>query len=502
MPVESSPVESSPVESSPAESSGTHSSTDPVVGGEQSDPASSWIVELALGLGLLLLVQQLFAPEDPGLLRVSPHPLLALVAVVAVRHGNPAGLLGGLVAAVLHVVAQALTAQGGGAAWALRAVRPEVPLELLAAGGLLAELVRGTREDLRQARAARKVALEHAQSADAAACEMAARFADVERRLVEPAAQVAQLHRHVSRLDSLDEPELLCALVDVVREHLGAGAAWVYLVDGTRLVPRASVGAALGVEAQPERSEVAALCEIARRETRVASPRDLSPPVESAAGRAPRTIGLAAPLLGRRGAVLGVVAADAVPFLALTDATERVLEMLADMGARALERARLVRRSRVIDEATGLATYAYLCDRLAEELHRSRRHQTPLSVLVACVARADEVPASAREGLLVVLAHTLRDVLRQTDVAGHFRQPMGVAAILPCTDADGAGIVATRLREAVAALQLHPHEDGAQLSLAVGTVSATESTRSPADLVAAAEATALAAGGSSEGSPA
>jgi hypothetical protein len=61
--------------------------------------AHPYLLELGGGLLLLVVVNVLLWPRDPGFLDVRPNPALVLVVVLAARHGLRAGLVSGLVTA-------------------------------------------------------------------------------------------------------------------------------------------------------------------------------------------------------------------------------------------------------------------------------------------------------------------------------------------------------------------------------------------------------------------
>ena len=83
------------------------------------------MTEGVLGMGAVVLAGVLLRPEDPLLLTVHPHPLWAIILLVAVRYGNPAGFLCAALSCALHV---------GGSMWQgmllteARAWGPEVDL--------------------------------------------------------------------------------------------------------------------------------------------------------------------------------------------------------------------------------------------------------------------------------------------------------------------------------------------------------------------------------------
>src|SRR5690606_26944288 len=90
------------------------------------------------------------------------------------------------------------------------------------------------------ARAQASAEARRARDLEAATHELGERVAGLERRLIEPAAGGARLHKAALRLEALDEDEIYPALLDLVRDQLGADACEVYALDRGRLEVRAS----------------------------------------------------------------------------------------------------------------------------------------------------------------------------------------------------------------------------------------------------------------------
>jgi diguanylate cyclase (GGDEF)-like protein len=130
-------------------------------------------------------------------------------------------------------------------------------------------------------------------------------------------------------------------------------------------------------------------------------------------------------------------------------------EWLARQASIALENARLhhvVRKQAITDELTGLVNRRRFNEALDDEIERSQRLGTTLSVLLADLDDFkrinDRFGHPAGDQALRDFANLLRVHLRDIDVAGRLGgEEFGV--ILPETDLDGALTVAERLRRHV-----------------------------------------------------
>ncbi|GIW70598.1 MAG: hypothetical protein KatS3mg102_0140 [Planctomycetota bacterium] len=460
-------------------------------GGQSARTRSSPLRWLGEALGLLLLLAALnavLAPDDPGALRLAPHPLYAVPALIGARYGLGGGLGAGLLAGLAHLLAQlhplgagtaALPAPPAGLPWHLD---PTQPLLMLLAGGVLGGLSERLlqREALAQRRA-RQAERERERLAERLVIAEAANR-ELERRIVEPAAGVARLYEAARRLEAMDEEALYPAVLEIASEHLQADRCAIYLLEGELLRLRAE----RGQPPHPERLVPDGLAALALRERRAVSARELllagseTAPAERGGGSgapaaSPAPAGLApllaAPLLDAEQRPFALLAVTAMPFLRLTEASRRILDMIAAWAARAVEKARYVGAMRervVLDEALGVLRASYLQRRLAEELERAQRYRQQVALLVLEVEDWERVPAEGRLVLLRVLVEILLARLRRVDQVFRLERDGALAALLPHTAEEGGRRAAVRLAAAVHALGLAPYAPPAPLGFRIG----------------------------------
>lgn len=129
-----------------------------------------------------------------------------------------------------------------------------------------------------------------------------------------------------------------------------------------------------------------------------------------------------------------------------------------------------------LDHDTGLFSHRYFIDHLAKEWRQAGRRATPLTLICLSIDNfADYQRRYGREegmSCLCTVAQALyRCILRPNDLLARYGEA-GFAVLLPETEADGAALVAQRLRRAVAELAI-PHADAplGVVSLSIGSVS-------------------------------
>jgi diguanylate cyclase (GGDEF)-like protein len=175
---------------------------------------------------------------------------------------------------------------------------------------------------------------------------------------------------------------------------------------------------------------------------------------------------------------------------------EELLEYLAGQAIVSIENASLhetVERQAVTDELTGLANARAFRTILEREIERSRRFQSPLGLVM--VDLDDFKQVNDRHGhqqgdeVLASVAAVLRDFSRDIDAPARYGGEE-LAVVLPQTDAEGAALLAERMREAVERLRV-PRVVGRgslRVTASFGVAAMPDSAGDQEELIAAADA--------------
>ncbi len=133
-----------------------------------------------------------------------------------------------------------------------------------------------------------------------------------------------------------------------------------------------------------------------------------------------------------------------------------------------------------IDDLTQLYNRRYFFERFNQEVERAKRYQRPLSCIIMDIDYFKHVNDSyghlAGDQVLIDIAQILINNCRQSDLAGRYGGEE-LIILLPETEADGAMIIADRIREMI---EEHQTVDGkgavigVTVSMGVASLSGTE----------------------------
>lgn len=197
----------------------------------------------------------------------------------------------------------------------------------------------------------------------------------------------------------------------------------------------------------------------------------------------PQLCAIASLPLRFEGEVVGVMNVGYVRPHLFDDEEIRLLSTLADAAAVTVNNAAMherILKLAVTDDLTGLPNRRRFLEVLRSEMHRARRYQRPLTLLMVDLDRLkqinDQFGHGAGDAMLRGVAQCVRSHVRDTDLPARLGGDE-FAVLLPETSGDGAVAIAERIRASVEKFSVVV--DGATIrsTVSIGLVS-----RSPGDL--------------------
>lgn len=220
--------------------------------------------------------------------------------------------------------------------------------------------------------------------------------------------------------------------------------------------------------------------------------RDFRFPRDAASTGRPVGALAAAPLISAQ-RVLGVLRAEHGQAGAFSPEDLRLLDIVADLAAMAIENARLYVRTAelaVTDDLTGLAVQRYFYERLEEELARARRGDLPVSVLLIDLDHFkqynDAYGHPAGDKLLRTIAQSLRRAQGTGDLIARYGGEE-FAVLLYGVGRDAAARQAEALRAAVADQPIVLRQGPARVTVSIGAAAFPEDGPRKEDLLRAAD---------------
>jgi len=418
----------------------------------------AYLIEVVGGILILLAANLLFWPSDPGFRTTTPHPLLALVAIVAARYGLREALMAALVSAASVLAWTIVEADRvtiglfrGREVWT-------TPLMLVATGFVLGSL--GEQRRRRAVLLQERMASLERELADQAVQFMASAEAkhELELRVSEEQGSLSNLYAAARLMDAVEPERLYPVIVATMRRFLEADACQLYLAEGGILRLRAVEGP------PPARTELPVdegLAGLALRRSAPVSIRDLVR-VGTLEDLQHAPLLLAAPITDGEGTLLGCLTVTRLPFLRLTPTALDRLRVMADWAGRSIMNARRHARvlaSTITDDLFRTYTYAYFQRRLGEEQERAVRYDRPLSVLIVRIAGLELVPLERRPELGRLLARVFSRIVRTTDLVCRYATDDAFAIILPETPPARGEALGERLAEEVHNFHFRPYAD-------------------------------------------
>ncbi len=203
---------------------------------------------------------------------------------------------------------------------------------------------------------------------------------------------------------------------------------------------------------------------------------------------------LAVPMLSR-GRLIGVVEAiDTLSNARFGSEEARLLSLLLEPAAVAVDNAMLLRRSEelsITDDLTKLYNSRFLNATLRREVERSKRYRTPVSLIFLDLdgfkSVNDQHGHLFGSRALIEVGSVLKSTVREIDIVSRFGGDE-FTVILPQTGPEGAQIIADRIRQKIEeTIFLETYGVQVRLTASIGIASFPDHGRTKDDLIARAD---------------
>lgn len=450
------------------------------------------LMEAFLGILFLMVVNVLFFQDDPGFMRVQPHPFLFLTILIASRYGTFDGFITGSLCATIY--AAYLFADKD-----LEFIRQSFEWHqmieaylFVIMGVLLGEIRSMSDREVQEAKKEAEISRLREREAKEALEAVTKVKEELQRRILSAEDPLARFYESASKISIINPEEGYPAIMDLVEKFVGAEKFALYLARQSDYVASAEpkvfeIRFSRGFERPDEFGPT-----LTSAHPAVAKALESRQVVTAREATGQSDIIACAPLCDpKEGIVFGLIVIHRMPFIRLTRLAISHLETIAGWAAKTLYEAWTLRKAaeaRVDDDLTGLYNYSYMARRLAEEVQRVKRYGGELSLLLVKVVGIETCTLEDRRLVMREFGEAIRRLLRTVDVVGAHRIPGVYQVILPQTSLARAVVVTARLNEAFRQKFGGLGSRFAHLSLKMGLAGTTQGdNRSEADLIAEAE---------------
>ena len=448
------------------------------------------MLETALGLALLILVNQVFFRENPAFIHTMLHPYWIVVLLIASRYGTLAGLFAGTLSAIayIYLAANSGTVRFNGVTFPYGAY--QLPFFFMLVGGVLGEIRSIYKKrclDLETKHGETVASLQDLGLQHAVLLESKE---ELDKRIAFQSTTLLNLFDRLNELEKLEPESLFARIPHLLAEQLNVQCASVYLLQGNEL--RLHVRNGKSKHAIPKIVDLTygMMGEVIRTK-KVVTINQVYTEAEMAKFTEVEAI-MSAPILRKDDALVGVVNIETMPFFDFNGHSVRIFETLCHWLSIVVDKAlqfQQLKDKNIADEITGAYSYRYFQKRLAYEIARARRFNSPLSLLLVEIDKFESMNEAERRKVLAALSEMFSKILREIDLISKFKTDSTFALILPGQNRATTEVIIARLKEKIGRNQLRPFTDRDEvLTLNFGLSTLQLSEGAYESLVASAEA--------------
>ncbi len=420
-----------------------------------------FVLETALGFGILLILNETFFEDNPAFVKSAPHPYWIVVLLIASRYGTYPGLLAGGVAALLYLYIGAATGTVDFRQYQFPHGAFRLPFLFMLVGGLLGEIRNLYKKRYLRLEDKYYETLDELQDLGLQFAAVSESKEELEKRIAFQSTTLLRLFERLNNMETLDAEKLYARVPGLLQDLLNVTCASVYLVQNNRLVLFQRVGES-DKELLPDELgfDEGIVGEVVRSKKVVSINRALTD--DDLAKFRQFSVIMSAPILRKDESLVGIINVEEIPFFDFNATTQRTFEMFAYWISVVVDKAlqfQALKDRNIADEITGAYNYPYFQKRLEYEIARARRFKTPLSLLLLEIESFDEMNETERKNVLVVLNWIFSHLLREVDIIAKFKRDSTFAIILPGQGHRETETILERLMSEIENYRLQPFED-------------------------------------------
>ncbi|MBM4386893.1 MAG: diguanylate cyclase [Deltaproteobacteria bacterium] len=403
------------------------------------------LVELLAGFVLIVGINHIFFPEDPGFMKVNPHPFLFLTILMGARYGTFEGFLTGFISAVIYIIYLFADSDLNRIIQAFEWSQI-IPAYLFIVLGLLVGEIRqmANNEVFKLVNELRDITVQHANLQKEHELIVKVKE-ELQKKIIISDDVIGEFCESTQRLEDMPADEIFLNVLDIVEKFTGAEKCSFYVKELDNFVLRANRGWEIGDSFKSVLELDDPIVEKVIASKQMATLKDFSHEGVR------KEIIMCAPLMvDDENEIGGFLVINKIPFNRLTHTTMNNFLAISRWAAVSLKNARnyyAAMEHRIDDQTTETYNFGYLRKRLEEEIERTRRYKTSFTMLLVQVNELETLEEVEKRNFLRSFGSNLKNFLRKVDIVASYRMKGVYGIVLPSTSPQQALAVTSRIHE-------------------------------------------------------
>lgn len=441
----------------------------------------SFVLETLLGFAALILIDIYFFEERAAFIGIYPHPYWIIILLIASRYGTIQGLFAGGLAAVFYIYFGSKSGSINFSAFTFPHGWYRLPFFFMLVGGVLGEIRSTYKKKYLRLKEKHEETTNDLRDLGLLHAAVSESKQELEKRIAYQSSTLLNLFERLNKMESLDPESLYSRIPELLEDLLNVKTSSIYLLKNNKL----ELFTRRGEKTKNAMADVVELTEGMMGEvikTKKLVSINQSYHQEDATRFHELGIIMSAPIKRKDDSIVGIINIEKIPFFDFNANTVRIFETISYWVSVVVDKAihfQHLKDRNIADEITGAYNYLYFQKRLAYEIARSKRFQTPLSLILLEICKFSEMNEKEQKNVLVVLNWVFTHLLREVDIISKYKQDETFAIILPGQNHTEADKIISRLKNEIDNYNFKPFEDSDEvlsLNIAVSALQISEGT--------------------------